>query len=71
MTEQKNKGKVILMRNGIEFYVSDLIAKDIQKNLKSLDGNHCFLQIGNRQINTADLVGIFEFEDLETRNMTK
>jgi hypothetical protein len=60
--EITNKGKSIIMRNGIEILIEDEIAKRIEDILINIK-EHKFLRIGSRTINTADLVGVFELTD--------
>lgn len=56
------KAKSIIMRNGIEIFVEEDIAKMLETVLLNIK-EHKFVRINSRIINTADLVGIFECYD--------
>jgi len=62
LTVPQQKGKSLVMRNGIEILVDEERANKLQDFLVSIK-EHKFVQIDGRTINTADLVGIFELAD--------
>jgi hypothetical protein len=64
MTTNLVKEQVCLyLRNGIEIWVDKDKAKDFSKDL--IDGLKAFVYIEKRLVNTVDIVGIFQPDDLE------
>lgn len=52
------------MRNGIEIWVDQEVARDIQNWLRT-PGNTQFFEVNGRTLNKVDLIGVFEAIDLE------
>jgi len=55
--------KCVVMRNGIEVWLSKEGAEDFEKELHS--GAKGFVPLKGRTVNTADILGVFPPEDME------
>lgn len=68
--EIMNKMFCVSMRNGVELWVDEKVATDIQ-NLTTQTSQSVIISIGDKSINTADVVGIFSAQDMEEAKRRK
>lgn len=60
----------VVMRNGIELWIDEDKAKNLQRALRELNASK-FIDFGIHSINTADIVGLFTAEDLDAHTRRK
>ena len=64
MNEITKKLYCVVIRNGIEIWVDDSFAERFKTALTKLTG-HTFIPFEDRILNTADITGIFNAEDMD------
>jgi hypothetical protein len=70
MNELANSQMCIVMRNGIEIWVDKDRALRLQAVLKGLSVNK-FIDFDDRSINTADILGVFNPQDMDLHTRRK